>query len=503
MTDEPTTPRFLAALDLGSNSFHLAIARVVGGRLQMIDRIHDRVQLAAGLDAAKQLDAVSQERALAALERFGQRLRDFPGATVRAVGTDTLRVAQNAEAFRERASLVLGHPIEVLAGEEEARLIYSGVVHGLPEGDGARQLVIDIGGGSTECILGAGLNPDHLDSLHVGCVSFSKRFFPDRAVTRDRFRAAQIAAQLAFERLPAPFFAGDWQRVFGSSGTFIALEEICRANGWSNDGLTREALTRLRDLLIAQGHADRFQVPGLKPNRTNVIAAGLAIARAAFKALPISRIQTTTWALREGVLYELLRRFSPGDILDTTIARVIERFHIDARHGRQVAATAVTLFDQSGLVAGAPEEVRRLRAYLDYAARLHEIGMAIGFHGYHKHGAYILANTPLPGFSQDDARVLAALVLSHRRRFAREAFAQLPRHLREPTLRAAVLLRIATHLHRMRGEVPTEGLRLTARGRALTLTFPSGFLATHPLTVADFEDEARRLAPEGFTLSIQ
>jgi exopolyphosphatase/guanosine-5'-triphosphate,3'-diphosphate pyrophosphatase len=503
MTDELATPRLLAALDLGSNSFHLAVARVVGGRLQMIDRLHDRVQLAAGLDADKRLDAAAEARALAALERFGQRLRDFPGATVRAVGTDTLRVAVNAEPFLERAGLVLGHPIEVLAGEEEARLIYAGVAHGLAEGDGARQLVLDIGGGSTECILGAGLMPEHLHSLHMGCVNFTKRFFPDRVVTRDRFRAAQIAAQLAFEHLPAPFFAGDWQRVFGSSGTFMALEEILRANGWSNDGLTRDGLTRLRDVLIDQGHADRFQVAGLKPTRAHVIAAGLAIARAAFKALPIRAIQTTPWALREGVLYELLRRFAPGDILDTTIGRAIERFHIDARQGLRVAATAVSLFDQSGLVVGTPEEVRRMRAYLDYASRLHEIGMAIGFHGYHKHGAYILENTPLPGFSRDDARVLAALVLSHRRRFAREAFGHLPRHLREASVRTAVILRIATHLHRMRGEIPTEGLRLAARGRALTLTFPAGFLATHPLTVADFEEEARRLQPEGFSLVIQ
>ncbi len=491
-------PDLLAAVDLGSNSFHLAIARVVGARMQIIDQLQERVQLAAGLGDDKRLDADAEARALACLERFGQRLRDIPGATVRAVGTDTLRVAANAPSFLERASQVLGHPIEVIPGDEEARLIYTGVAHGLPHEDGARQLVIDIGGGSTECILGVGLQPEHTRSLHMGCVSYTRRFFPDGALTRDRFRRAQIAAQLAFERLPPAYFNGDWARAFGSSGTFLALGEILRANDFSSDGITRDGLTRLRDLLVSQGHVDRLVIPGLKPARSGVIAAGLSIARAAFRTLPIRQMQTTTYALREGVLFELLRRFTPGDILESSIARVIKRFDVDDAQGRRVAATALRLFDQvPGWVAETPEGLARARRYLGWAARLHEIGMAIAFHGYHKHGAYILENTPLPGFSRDDARVLSTLVLTHRRKFSRELFAEVPRRHRETTFRLAVLLRIAARLHRVRGEVPTEAVALEASQRVVTLRFPPGHLDGHALTQADFEEETLRLQGAG------
>jgi exopolyphosphatase/guanosine-5'-triphosphate,3'-diphosphate pyrophosphatase len=505
MQDEspPPQPEYLAALDLGSNSFHLAIARVVGSRIQIIDRLQDRVQLAAGLDAERRLDTETENRALAVLERFGQRLRDFPGASVRAVGTDTLRVATNAASFIERGSAILGHPIEVVPGEEEARLIYAGVAHGNPHEDGARQLVIDIGGGSTECIIGVGLQPEQLQSLHVGCVNFTTRFFPDRIVTRDRFRRAQIAAQLAFERLPPAYFTGDWQRAFGASGTFLALEEILRANQFAADGITRDGLTRLRDVLIAQGHADRFAIPGLKPSRAGVIAAGLAIARAAFRTLPLRQLQTTTYALREGVLFELLRRFAAGDILESTVARVAQRFGVDETQGRRVAQTALGLFDQvQNWVGSQPGDITIARRFLGWAARLHELGMVIAFHGYHKHGAYIVENTPLPGFSQDDSRFLATLILTHRRKLTRDQFNPVPRHLRELALRTALILRIAVRIHRMRGEVPAEGVALSVQNRTLHVRFPHGFLETHPLTVADFEEETQRLQGAGFHLQI-
>lgn len=320
---------FLAAVDLGSNSFHLAIARVVGGRMQIIDRLQERVQLAAGLSDDLNLSPDAEARALACLERFGQRLRDIPGATVRAIGTDTLRVAINTDSLIERGSALLGHPIEVVSGDEEARLIYAGVAYGIPHEDGGRQLVLDIGGGSTECILGVGLKPEHAQSLHMGCIGFTKRFFPDGEITRDRMRRAQIAAQLLFERLPPAYFAGDWQRVFGASGTFIALEEIIRVNGFSTEGITRDGLTRVRDLLITQGHANQLNIKGLKPSRHEVIAAGLAIARAALQTFPIKLMKPTTYALREGVLSELLRSASADEVIESTVVRASRRFATD------------------------------------------------------------------------------------------------------------------------------------------------------------------------------
>ena len=498
-------PEHLAALDLGSNSFHLAVAKVVGRGLHIVDRVQERVQLAAGIGEDGALDEPSQERALQALERFGQRLRDTPGAAVRVVGTDTFRVARNAESFLERAAAVLGHPIEVLAGEEEARLIYKGVAQSLPHGDVARQLVIDIGGGSTECIVGTGAEPETVASLHLGSVGLTRQFFADGAITRERFRRAQIAAQLAFERLPEPFFRADWARAFGSSGTMNALDEILRlSSDRPHAGITKDGLTRLREAMIAAGHADRLQIPGLTPQRQNVSAAGLAIARAAFKALPLRTLQSTGAALREGVLFDLLGRFLEGDIRDTTIHHLMDRFHVDRTHATRVERVALRLLESSRWLP-APDlpDQGLARRYLTWAARLHELGLAISFHGYHKHGAYILQNAPLPGFSRDDSQLVATLVLAHRRKLARESFLTLPRHLRETALRLSVLLRLAVRLSRSRSESTAHDLTLDLTGRTLTLTLPSGYLADHPLTQADLDEETERLGAVGFALNVR
>ncbi len=496
-------PEMLAALDLGSNSFHLAVARVVGNGLHVIDRVQERVQLAAGLDEDKVLDEAAQVRGLQALERFGQRLRDTPGAAVRAVGTDTFRVAKNAAPFIERASSILGHPIEVLSGEEEARLIYRGVAQSSPHADGARQLVIDIGGGSTECIVGIGTNAEHAESLHIGAVGLTRQFFADGVITRDRFRRAQIAAQLAFERLPAPYFRADWARAYGSSGTMNALDDVLRTNHFvpprgAGGGITKEGLTRLREALIAAGHADRLQLPGLKPQRHGIIAAGVAIARAAFKALPLRALQSTSAALREGVLYDLLGRFLEGDIRETTIHHLMDRFHVDRQQGARVEAAALRLLGNQRFLHE-PDAGR----YLAWAARLHELGLAISFHGYHKHGAYILQNTPLPGFSRDDSQLVAALVLAHRKKLSREVFSVLPQHRRETALRLALLLRLAVRLCRSRFETETPDVSLEVANRTLTMTLPAGFLAANPLTQADFAEEVERLAAAGFMLVLK
>jgi exopolyphosphatase/guanosine-5'-triphosphate,3'-diphosphate pyrophosphatase len=508
MTDMRPIPEVLAAVDLGSNSFHLAVARVVGRGLHLIDRVHDRVQLAAGLTEMKALDEPTQQRALAALDRFAQRLRDFPDATVRAVGTDALRVASNSQSFLERAAMTLGRPIEVLSGEEEARLIYRGVAESQPTQDSQRQLVIDIGGGSTECIIGAGREPEHLMSLHMGCVGFTKQFFADGLITRERFRRAQIAAQLLFERLPEPFFRGEWSRAFGSSGTMVVLDEILRINGWSTTGLTKDGLTKFREVLFSAGHADRLDVPGLKPQRRPIIAAGLAIARAAFKALPLRALPSTSAALREGVLYDLLGRFLDGDIRESTIENLTSRFHIDRAQSARVESTASILLENaisSNWIS--PPDAEQARRYLAWAARLHEIGLAISFHSYHKHGAYILANTPLPGFSRDDASVIATVVMTHRRKLSRDQFVELPRHLRELGFRLAILLRLAARLNRSRTERFLEPRnprpQLDINGRVLSLSLPDGFLATHPLTQADFDEEAERLAAVGLVLVVR
>jgi len=499
----PPVPAVIAAVDLGSNSFHLAIARVVDGALVVVDRLRERVQLGAGLGADKILDAAAQRRALQALARFGARLQHTPTAAVRAVGTDTLRVAKNAREFTARASEALGHPIEIISGDEEARLIYRGVVHDLPHEDGQRQLVIDIGGGSTEVILGSSLSHEHATSLHLGCVSYTKKYFPGGRITRDRMKQAIIAARLEFERLRGPFFRGNWARAVGSSGTIGAIFAILRENGWTDGPITLAALKRLRAALLAAGHVDRLELTGLKSTRAPVLAGGLAILYGAFKTLPLTQLTAASGALREGVMYDLLGRYFQQDVREGTIRGLMERFRVDDDQARRVESTALALLLDVRDAWCTPSTAERAAQYLSWAARLHEIGLAIAFHGYHKHGAYVVAHSTMPGFSDDEQRVLAALIATHRRKFARPELDGVPPLKGEFVRRLAVLLRLAVHLNRNRSWRAVPDVTLRASERDLALSFAPGLLEENPLTRADFAEEAERLAPAGFRLSVQ
>ena len=503
MTAAPEpAPELLAAVDMGSNSFHLAVARVVDGALTVVDRLRERVQLGAGLGPDKVLDETSQTRALATLARFGQRLQHTPTAAVRAVGTDTLRVAINARQFTDRAAEALGHPIEIISGDEEARLIYRGVVHDLPHEDGKRQLVMDIGGGSTEVILGVGLSHEYLTSLHLGCVSYTKKFFADGRITRERFKQAVIAARLQFERLRGPYFRAHWDRALGSSGTINAIQAILRESGWTDGPIDLRGLKRLRAALVAVGHVDRLDLPGLKPTRAPVIAAGLAILYGAFKTLPLESLQAASGALREGVMYDLLGRYAQQDVRETTIRNLMERFRVDDDQALRVEGTALALLDQveAGWFSG--DAAIHARQCLSWAARLHEIGLAIAFHGFHKHGAYVVANSTMPGFSDDEQRVLAALVATHRRRFARADLEAVPSSEFPLVRRLSLLLRLAVHLNRNRSWRSAPEVRLTADERQVNLAFPDAFLEDNPLTRADFDEEVERLTAAGFTLVV-
>jgi len=498
-------PDVIAAVDLGSNSFHLAIARYVDGALTVVDRLQERVQLAAGLDADRALEEDAQARAVACLERFGQRLRDMHASTVRAVGTDTLRVAKNARDFIDRASAALGHPIEVVSGEEEARLIYRGVVHDLPHEDGKRQLVMDIGGGSTEVILGAGLEPDHLSSLRMGCVNFSQRFFSDGRITRERLRDATIAARLELERLRGPYFRADWARTLGSSGTINAIQTVLRDNGWTRDAITAPALKKLREALAKAGHVDRLAgLSGLKPGRAGVFSGGVAILHAAFKTLPLVEMRAASGAMREGVMYDLLGRFAREDVRETTIRTLMERFRVDHDQALRVERAALELLERvAARWFPGDEERRRAARLLSWSARLHELGQAIAFHGYHRHGAYVVQHATMPGFSNDEQAALAALVLIHRRKLHRPEVDALPRGQAGNIQRIAILLRLAFRLNRNRSWRSLPDVSLEVEGREVTVAFPEGFLDENPLTRADFEDESSRLRAAGYTLTIR
>jgi exopolyphosphatase/guanosine-5'-triphosphate,3'-diphosphate pyrophosphatase len=496
------TPRHqsrVAAIDLGSNSFHLIVARAGDGQLHILDRMRERVLLAVGLDAKGNLSAAAQERALRALRLFGQRVAHMPEESVRVVGTNTLRRARNAKPFLRRAHKVLGHPIEVISGREEARLIYLGVAHSVAETQG-RRLVIDIGGGSTECVIGKHFEPLAADSLYMGCVSYSLGFFPGGRIRHEHLERAEIAARLEFETLASRYSAMKWKECLGSSGTILATEQVLRVNNWSDRGITREALQKLRKALIQVGNVDALaQMRGIPADRASVYPGGFAILNAAFEAFGISRMMTATGALREGLIYDLLGRFGHEDVRDATVHQFAERYGVDFEQAARVERTALEF-----LRAAAEEwDLQRStsRQYLSWASRLAEVGLSISYNGYHKHSAYIVSNADMPGFSREGQTFLAALIRGHRRKVADAMFRDVTEEQQRDAKCLCVLLRLATRLHRGRRARAVPRIRLIVAKHRIDLHFPRGWLAQHPLTRADLGNEANRLQPLGIELS--
>jgi exopolyphosphatase/guanosine-5'-triphosphate,3'-diphosphate pyrophosphatase len=493
----PATRDTIVAVDLGSNSFHLSVARLVTGEPHVVDRLRERVALAEGLGIDKRLSRESRERALACLRRFGERLRDVPRENVRAVGTSALRQAHNARSFLDRAQEALGHEIEVISGHEEARLIYLGVAHDVALA-GGRRLVIDIGGGSTECIVGEGFEILRTDSLHMGCVNFTERFFGSGRLSAKAFEHAELAARIELEPVMTRIREHAWEHCVGSSGTMLSIGDILRANGWSTTGIDLRALRKLRKAMITAGHIDQLELPGLQPERRPVLAGGLAILIGSCTALGIGRITTSTSALRDGLLYDILGRIRHEDVRERAVRDLAARYHLDQEQAERVAATALMLFERLAPTWKllAPEDAR----LLSWAASLHEIGLSIAFGGHHHHGAYIVSNTNLPGFSRDEQARLAALILSHRRKLSRERIAELSPHEVEGTLLLSVPLRLAVALNRSRSARRIPPIEVLASKGRLRLGFPPGWLAENPMTSGDLAAEALRLAAVGLRL---
>jgi len=489
----------LAAVDLGSNSFHMLVARSVGGEVLVVDGLKERVALAEGLDDDKNLVGPATERALACLERFGQRIAGLPHDRVRAVGTNTLRLARNAAEFMEKAEAALGHPIEVVAGREEARLIFLGVTHTLgPSRD--RRLVVDIGGGSTEVIIGTGFEPTVRDSLFMGCVSFSQRFFGDGRITEERFRKAIIAASLEVRSIEASYRALGWGSAAGSSGTILAIEQILLANRWSDRGITPEGLKRLREALIARGSATALEgLPGLRSDRVSVIASGLAVLTGVVEVLGIDRLHASEGALREGLIYDLLGRIAHEDVRDRTIDRFMDRYGVDRAQADRVAFTAEHLL--AGVTDAWDLDDEYARKQLAWAAALHEIGQSLTYSGYHKHSAYLIDNSDMPGFSKDDQHELAAIVHNHRRKVRKAAFRDLTGGRKRQALRLCLVLRLAVLLNRPRREDTVPDARLAADGNHVELRFPERWLDQNPLTREDLAAESDAWRSAGMQLA--
>ncbi len=488
----------VAAIDLGSNSFHMIVARIANGHVQVLDRLREMVQLAAGLDNRNRLSDDAQQRALECLARFGQRLRQIPPEQLRIVGTNTLRQARNSGGFLARAQAMLGHNVEIISGQEEARLIYLGVAHSVAAMAGQR-LVVDIGGGSTELIIGEQFEPLHLNSLKMGCVSVSRAGFDDGRISEARLREAELRVRLHLEPVTAEYLERGWQIVTGASGTIKAIQAVLTREGWSQEEITLDALRRLRGALLETGSttalAARWQ---LEPARARVFPGGFVVLHGLCEALNVTRMEVADGALREGVIYDLLGRIRHEDVRDRTIAAVTARYSLDQAQAERVCATARQLLAQARVAWDLPQE--EWAHWLEWAAQLHEVGLLLTHDRHHKHGAYIIENADFPGFSRSDQSVLAALVRRHRRGFPAEAFAHLPEALRQPVERLCVLLRLAVVLHRGRSRQPLPLLALEAQGRRVAVRFPEHWLEAHPLTRADLEAEARYLKKAGFRL---
>ncbi|CAM2193754.1 exopolyphosphatase [Paraburkholderia sp. A1RI_3L] len=483
------TPHLLAAVDLGSNSFRLIVGRVeeteAGSQIYQVDALREPVRLAAGLSKDKMLDRASQVRGWDALKRFGERLRDFHPDHVRAVATNTLRIAKNAREFLVEAEAALGFPIEVIAGREEARLIYAGAAHSVPASAGKR-LVVDIGGGSTEFIIGQHYTPIKMESLYIGCVSHSRGFFPAGNVDEYTMRQAELAARREIQIISTEYKDAGWEQAIGSSGTARALAELVEANGFNDAGIThgisRGGLERLKRALIKAENVNRLKLVALKADRVPVLAGGLSIMIAVFDELGIDYVDTTDGALRLGVLYDLLGRSQHEDMRTVTVEGFMRRYGVDRAQAVRIGELAVQFYDQ---FEEADEEVcAENRMFISWAASLHEIGLSISHSAYHKHSAYIASNADMPGFSRTDQARLAALVLGHAGKLGKLS------QTREVEWQLLFCLRLAALLSRRRADVGLPEITVAREGNGYEVRLPKEWVVNNPLTDYSLIQEA-------------
>ena len=487
-----------AAIDLGSNSFHMKVAHAEEHGITVIDRERDMVRLAAGLDASGLLTPEASERALGCLARFGERLRGLKPDNVRIVGTNALRKAKNSREFIAKAEQALGFSIEIISGIEEARLVYLGAAQSL-QGDRGRRLVVDIGGGSTEIIVADKSDPVFLESLYMGCVSSSEKFFPNGEINRLRMRRAILSAHLELEPHIAALKALSAKDIIGTSGTARAINNVIMENGWSDTGITRKGLKKLVKKIVKAGHSDNLKLSGLSEERRPVFAGGVAVMMGIFKALDLEFMRVSEGSLREGVLHDLIGRVLYEDRRAVTVLELMKRHHIDMEHGRRVRQPTLTLFDQvkqKGLL-------QRERRLLGWAAQLHEIGLMIAHNQHHRHGGYVLQNMDLPGFSRQEQGALSIMVRLHRRRYHPDLIEGSVYVRSEALSLMTRLLRLAVLFNRGRTpiELPTIHVHVDET-QVMTLGIPQLWLEDHPLTAADLDQEVELLRVAGLELRI-
>ncbi|TXJ08392.1 MAG: exopolyphosphatase [Acinetobacter sp.] len=500
MSDFLIDEELLAAIDMGSNSFHLAIARVDHGEVKKVVSMSEKVQLAAGLDENNYLSEAAQQRGLACLSRFVGRLGAVPSHRLRIVATNALRQAENGDEFIQKAAEILPKPIEIIAGREEARLIYLGVSHTMVNGE--RRLVIDIGGGSTEFIIGEKFEPIHTESLQMGCVAYTKAFFPMGDISSKAFDKAVVAARKELAAIASTYKVAGWDAVVGSSGTIKACRQILVNMGLSDEqqNLTAYGLQKLKERLLKFQHVSEIDFEGLKDDRRAVLPAGLAILYAIFDVLKIETLSYSDGALREGVMYDLLGRFRHEDIRDRSVQAMMGRYGADPKQAERVVLTVQQLFEQVAeqlhLTAEDADLLRR-------AAYLHEIGLAISHGGYHRHGAYLLQHSDVPGFSQIDQNHLAHLVGHHRRKLRQDALLDVQKVGAKKLIYLCLLLRLAVLLNNSRSDtaLPTFALQVKNEQSWQLTIFDD--VKQYPLLIADLHDEQIQFKHWQIDLQIQ
>jgi len=484
----PENKELYAAVDLGSNSFHMIVAEMIDNQLHVIDRHKDMVRLANGLDNKGNLSAKKIEQAIASLEKIGQRIQHIPKTHLRVIGTNTLRKAKNTADFIPRAEQALGKPIDIVSGREEARILYLGVSHSLPSNQGQR-LVIDIGGGSTELIIGEEFEPRLRESLHMGCVSFTKKFFSDGIISKENFNNAVLNGRRQLLPIVSRYSKEGWNKVIGASGTMRATSVVIVENEYSDYGIDEDGLNQLINRCFELGNINNLdQLKGLSSRRQPVFIGGLAIIKALCDSLLLDEIESCTGALREGIVYDLSGRLHHNDIRQRTLDKLANQFEVNTVQCLRVKESIDNLVNVSNLTL-----TNSQMDLLKWSAQLHEIGLNISHSHFEKHAAYIIRHADMPGFSNQEQIKLAVLVATQRRKIKKDWIKKLSEYQYIQLLPLIVILRLAVIINRPRVNCLNEIEKIDFLENTVTLKFKKDWLENHPLTYADIKSESKYL----------
>lgn len=487
-----------AVVDLGSNSFHMMIAQVVAGSVQIIGRVKRKVRLAAGLDEQLVLSQDAMQRGWECLNLFAERLQDIPAENIKISGTATLRLATNVQDFLTKAEAILGHPINVISGEQEAQIIYKGVA--FTSSSNKKRLVIDIGGASTELIAGEGHEPKIFNSLNVGCVTFLERYFPNGELSEKNYTEAIAAAEQEISSIRDQYYGFEWQEEVGASGTVQAIQEILIAHGY-DEIITLERLVTIMQQSILHGNVDNLKIPGLVQDRKHVFPSGLAILIGIFRQLELSGMTLAGGALREGQLYSMLPELTKLNVRERTINSVMTRYHVDAKHANRVAELCLALAAQTQ----AHWDLMQFDALdiLKSAALVHEVGLQVAYKEQQIHASYLLANSSLPGFTEAQKKLLNALVRNHRDEIDPAVIAAQTSTSVLLASRLVRIIRLAVVLSLRRTDEVLPEIKLNVEGENLTVLLPKGWLANNPLSAAELHQEASYQTAQGWHLKLQ